>query len=173
MLNKAQIKLLQTAVRAAGLRTGSDDSRYRLLLGQYRGTGGKPATSCKQLHSSQLEDILAICEAMGWRYPGKSENLYRDRVANRCLLASFAQQAAINRLKDELGWDGWDLTGMIKRMTGERVKFVGQLRPAEAYQMIEAMKEMFGRKVGKKYNKLEEVKRDTKVAGNGETRKIG
>jgi len=174
MLNKQQVKLLQTAVRSAGLRDGgTDDGRYRLLLGQYRGPGGKPVTSCKQLHSSQLEDILAICEAMGWRYPGKSVNFYRDRVASRGLLASFAQQAAINRLKDELGWDGFDLTGMIKRMTGERVKFVGQLKPAEAYKMIEAMKEMFGRKVGKKYNKLEDVKRDMEVAGDGETRKIG
>ena len=174
MLNKQQIKLLQTAVRAAGLRDEEDDGRYRLLLGQYRGPGGKPVTSCKQLHSSQLEDILAICEAMGWRYPGKSASFYRDRVASRGLLASFAQQAAINRLKDELGWEGYDLTGMIKRMTGERVKFVGQLKPDEAYKMIEAMREMFGRKVGKKYNKLQDVQRDTEVAANGEeTRKIG
>jgi len=172
--NAQQVTLLQTAVRAAGLRDGGDEGRYRLLLGQYRGPGGKPVTSCKQLHASQLEDILAICEAMGWRYPGKSASWYRDRVASRGLLASFAQQAAINRLKDEMGWDGFDLTGMIKRMTGERVKFVNQLKPAEAYKMIEAMKEMFGRKVGKKYNKLKDVQRDTEVAsGEKETRKIG
>jgi len=174
-LTDKQVRLLQVAVKEAGLRSGSDDGRYRLLLGQYRGSGGKPVTSCKQLHSSQLEDILAICEAMGWRCPGKTASFYRDRVASRGLLASFAQQAAINRLKDELGWDGWDLTGMVKRMTGERVKFVGQLKPAEAYKLIEAMREMFGRKAGKKYNKLQDMQSDMEVADNGkkETRKIG
>jgi len=175
-LNARQVTLLQAAVRAAGLRSGSDDGRYRLLLGQYRESGsrGKPVTSCKQLNSGQMEDILAICEAMGWRYPGKSASQYRDRVASRGLLASFAQQAAINRLKDELGWDGWDLTGMIKRMTGDRVRFVNKLTPGEAYKMIEALKEMFGRKVGKQYNKLQDVQSDTEVAGGEEkTRKIG
>jgi len=105
MLNKDQIKLVQTAVRAAGLRTKYCEGRYRLLLGQYRQPGGSPVTSCKQLNNSQLEDLLAICEANGWRMPGKPDDFYRSKINNESDIASFAQQSAIRKLADDLSWN--------------------------------------------------------------------
>ena len=96
MLNNDQIKLVQTAMRRAGIRTKFFDGRYRLLLKQYLQPNGEPVTSCKQLNNAQLDDILAICEASGWRMPEKSETFYRDKVNQAGEIASYAQQQAIN-----------------------------------------------------------------------------
>ena len=163
MLTKQQIKLIQTAVRRAGLRSARAEGRYRLLLAQYRQPTGKPATSCKQLNHSQLEDMLAICEAYGWRMPGKKEDYYRMKRVRSESVASFAQQAAIDHLKGDLGWYDYQLEGFLKRMTGGFVTNVAGLNPAQAYDVIEALKSMVGRRVGKQYKNLKKVQADMEV----------
>ena len=172
MLTKQQIKLIQTAVRGAGLRSARAEGRYRLLLAQYRQPSGKPVTSCKQLNHGQLEDMLAICEAYGWRMPGKEEDYYRMKRARSESVASFAQQEAIKHLAGDLGWYDYQLEGFLKRMTGGFVTNVAGLNPAQAYDVIEALKSMFGRQVGKEYKNLKEVQQDMEV-NNGETCKVG
>lgn len=167
MLNKDQIKLIQTAVRAAGLRTKDFDGRYRLLLGKYKQPNGNPVTSCKQLNNSQLEDLLAICEAHGWRMPGKSANYFRFKVATESHIASFAQQSAIKHLAGDLGWGDEQLSGMLKRMTGGFATNVAALRPGQAYNIIEALKAMFSREEGKRYSNLKEIQEDMEVVTDG------
>lgn len=156
-LNPKQLRLVQTAVSKAGLR---DRGQYYLLLRQYKQPDGSAVTSSKQLNNSQLDDILAICESFGWRMPGKTETYYRDRVANAGNSASFAQQAAIERLRGDLGWNDLQLNGMIRRMTHDQISSVVKLSPRQAYIMIESMKEMFGRKTGRHYNDLTDVQID-------------
>ena len=171
MLNTQQIKLIQTAVRSAGLRNGKADGRYRLLLGQYKQPNGKPVTSCKQLNNMQLEDMLAICESYGWRMPGKPANYFRFKVATQSHVASFAQQSAIGHLAGDLGWNDAQLSGMLKRMTGGFVSNVAGLSPAQAYNVIEALKKMFGRQEGKQYNNLQQI-RENMEAKDGKANQI-
>jgi len=173
MLNSSQIRLVQTAVRAAGLRSKGFEGRYRLLLGQYRQPNGRPVTSCKQLNNSQLEDLLAICEAHGWRMPDKEENYYRLKVVTESNIASFAQQSAIKHLAGDLGWSDQQLGGFLKRMTGGFVSSVAGLSPAQGYNIIEALKIMLGRERGKQYTNLKEVQEDMEVATDGQASQVG
>jgi hypothetical protein len=174
MLNTEQVKLIQTAVRAAGLRTSRFEGRYRLLLSQYRQPNGQPVESCKQLNNMQLEDMLAICESYGWRMPGRWENHYRLKRGVADLTASFAQQKAIEYLAGDLGWKESQLAGFLKRMTGGFAANVVSLSPAQAYNVIEALKAMLSRETGKEYENLREVEGDMEVRnGERQASKIG
>lgn len=163
MPNKAQVKLIQTAVRAAGLRVGTDDGRYRLLLAQYRQSNGKPVTSCIYLSNHQIDDFLAICESLGWQYPGKAKNHFRNKIALKGDLASYGQQSAVEHLAGDLGWDEHQLGGMLERMTDGKVNSVVALSASQAYKVIEALKSMLGRQTGRKYGNLKAVKSDMEV----------
>jgi hypothetical protein len=158
MLNNDQIKLVQTAVRKAGIRTVTFDGRYRMLLSQYLQPSGKPVTSCKQLNNSQLDDILAICEAHGWQMPGKSETFYRDKVSKAGEYASFAQQEAIRHLGEDLGMVGLHLSNFIGFMTDHKADNIAELLPQQAYKIIEGLKAIIKRKTGKVFHSLQEVK---------------
>lgn len=167
MLNKQQIKLVQTAVRAAGLRHKKDDGRYRMLLLQYIQANGRKVTSCTQLNNHQLDDLLAICESLGWRYPGKAETFCRDRVVKQSHLASCAQTNAIRYLAGDLGWNDHQLAGMIDRMTSGYAYILDELTPRQGHNIIEALKSMLSRQTGKTYKTLKDVERDMEVAKDG------
>ncbi len=173
-LTPAQIRLVQVAVKEAGLRSSRFEGRYRLLLGQYKQPNGEPVTSCKELNGMQLEDLLAICESYGWRMPGKEENYYRFKRSTVSSNASFAQQKAVKYLTGDLGWNESQLGGFLKRMTGGFVTNVVALSVGQAYVMIEALKAMLGRERGKEYKNLKEIQDDMEVPnGQGQTSKIG
>ena len=130
-------------------------------------------TSCKQLNNSQLEDMLAICEAHGFRMPGKPENHFRFKVATESHIASFAQQSAIKHLAGDLGWDNSQLAGMLKRMTGGFVTNTAALKPGQAYNVIESLKAIVGREKGKHYSNLKQIEKDyMEVARDGETNQV-
>lgn len=176
MLNKQQIKLVQIAVKKAGLREPKFDGRYRMLLSQYKQPNGQPVTSCKQLNSWQVDDLLAICEAHGWRYPGKDEDHYRKRIANKDDIASYAQQSAIEKLAGDLGWNDRNLAGFVNKMTKERVDSVLGITPSEAYKIIEALKAMYGREAGRPFNSLHEIQDSMEAKADGRevtSRQIG
>jgi len=173
MLNSSQIRLVQVAVRSAGLRSKSSEGRYRLLLGQYKQPDGRPVNSCKQLNNYQLDDLLAICEAHGWRMPGKTETFYRQNIIGSSNYASYAQREAIKHLAGDLGWQEHQLCGMIKRMTREKKTSIVLLSPAEAYNIIEALKIIIGRKQGKQYTNLKEIQKDMEVARDGKESQVG
>jgi hypothetical protein len=139
MLNNKQIQLVQMAVRGAGLRGKGFEGRYRLLLGQYTLSNGRAVTSCKQLTNEQLDDLLAICESMGWRHPGHAANYFRQRAAHlEAGLASDAQISAIRHLAGDLGWNDENLKGMLRRMW--RKAALTDLTGREAWTIIEALK---------------------------------
>lgn len=167
MLNKSQIKLIQTAVRAAGLRSKMFDGRYRLLLSHYLQPNGSPATSCKQLNNTQLDDLLAICESHGWQMPGKADDFCRRKIVATYYIASFAQQAAIKYLARDLGWDDCQLGGFVKRMTRGEMDNIAGLDPRQAYAITEALKAMLGRQAGKKYANLQQIQDELEAARDG------
>jgi len=163
MLSVKQIKLVQAAARAAGLRTAAHDGRYRLLLGQYKKPNGTPVKSCKELNHGQLEDFLGVCESLGFRMPGKSSNYFRTKVLQSRTAgryASFAQQAAIGHLGLDLGWGIEQVAGFLRRMTGGKIEDIELLSPRQAHNVIEALKAMYCR--DKKLT-LNQIKRDTEV----------
>ena len=146
MANKQQIKLVHVAVRAAGIT----DGRYRLLLGQYRRSNGQAVTSSTQLTNAQVDDLLAICEGMGWRHPEHPADYFRTRVRRMDDGGlSGAQIGAILHLADDLGWNRPNLKGMLRRMT-QRTEMLDRLTRDEAWTIIEAMKNMVMRQTGMK-----------------------
>jgi len=161
-INKGQVKLVQTAVRAVGLRRDGFDGRYRLLLRQYRRPDGTPCTSSKDLDPDQMEDLLAICEAMGWRMPGQSETHFRDLVSRRrdAHVLSTAQEAAIGHLRGDLGWTDEAMRSFVGRMTDGRCEAVAQLNRADAGNVIEGMKSILGRDRGTTYGRVADAARD-------------
>lgn len=160
-LKPDQIKLIQVAIRAAGLRTAAGDGRYRLLLGQYTGPDRKPCRSCKDLDNRQVDDLLAICEGMGWRHPGKPDDFYRRRArqASDTAWATPGQVEAIKHLAGDLGWTPENLNGMIGRMTHGITNELISLTRLEGYKVIEALKAMLSRKDGTQYATLADAER--------------
>ena len=172
MLNNQQIKLVQTAVRAAGLRSKNFDGRYRMLLAQYKQPSGRPVTSCKQLNNPQVDDLLAICEAHGWQMPGKPKKYFQSKRALNSNCAGFAQQSAIKHLAGDLGWEDYQLNGFLKRITGGVAGHINTLTPTQAYKVIEGLKAMFSRETDKQYSNLKEIQADMEVATDGKASQI-
>lgn len=169
-LKPVQIKLIQTAVRAAGLRAPYADGRYRLLLARYKRSDGLPCQSCTELNNWQVDDLLAICEGLGWRHPGKAKDFYRTRARRQpdAHWATPAQVAAINHLAGDLGWTVENLNGMIRKQTRNRCECLTTLTRRDGYAMIEAMKVMLSRKDGKGYQTLADVEREYNHEGHEE-----
>ena len=166
MLNNSQIKLVQTAARAAGLRTKYCDGRYRMLLGQYRQSNGSPVASCKQLNNWQLDDFLAICESLGWQYPGKPADFYQEKVRKEQLtnVLSQAQLNAIGYLAGDLGWNTVHLNNFVTNFTNDEIDNIVALSKLQAFKIIEALKAILGRQENKKYSNLKQIQEDTEVA---------
>ena len=162
MISKRQIVLVQMAARGAGLRgVPGGDGRYYLLLGKYRQPSGRPVTSCKQLNNRQIGDFLAICESMGWRCPGKSENYFRSKLAKDIYgqgVASIAIQQAIRQLAGDLGWTDQQLNGFIAKQTDGRADHVAALGPKQAHNIVEALKAMVCRQEKMTFSNLKEMK---------------
>ena len=167
MLENNQIKLIQTAVRSAGLRTAEFDGRYRMLLRQYLQPDSTPVTSCKQLNNSQLDDILAICEAHGWRHPEKAEDFYRQKIQQGYEIASYGQQQAIRYLAGDLGITLPQLNEFIKHQTSNEADDVAALAPRQAYSIIEALKAIINRQTGKQFKNIQEIMDYYKGATDG------
>jgi hypothetical protein len=156
-LNRDQIKLLQTAVRAAGIRTRESEGRYRLLLSQYKQPNRKPVESSLQLSAKQLEDILAICEAHGWQCPGKAVDHFRKKVAASAGCSSTAQQNAIFNLAGDMGWSIDGLDGFIGKMTKGRATSVPALSAGDAHMIIEVLKRIMSKRTGVLFGTLEDM----------------
>jgi hypothetical protein len=133
-------------------------------LGKYKSRNGSPVTSSKQLSNWQLDDLLAICESQGWRYPGRPDDFFRKKRArestypDRC--ARYAQQEAIKYLAGDLGWRLAQVCGLAERILGKKGIHIVMLTPGEAYKVIEALKAILGRERDKTYANLNEVMED-------------
>ena len=80
----------------------------------------------------------------------------------------------VSYLAGDLGWDDNQLAGMVKRMTRGQVRSIAQLASRQAYVIIEALKNMFGRQTGKNYHTLRQVQNDMEAKdGQDNRRQIG
>jgi len=167
MLTNNQIKLVQTAVKAAGIRTRRFDGRYRMLLGQYKQYFGRPVTSCKQLTNRQLDDLLAICESLGFRMPGKAENFLRNKIIRQTDEISFAQMEAIKYLAGDLGWSDIQVEGFVARMTQDQIRYLPALTAKQAFNIIEGLKNIVNKKIGEYCQNLQDLKNKIKGIKDG------
>lgn len=169
-----QIRLIQAAARGAGLRDGNEDRRYYLVLHQFKTWRKSPVESCKDLNNSQIDDFLAICESMGWRYPGKSETFCRDKAAQAkdADHISYPQKTAIDHLAGDLGLTGGIgsdcLKHFISRMTKGRVQDVVMLSRREAYNIIEALKAQLSRNDERKYENCKDIQQQYTEVTHGQ-----
>lgn len=149
MVNNAQLKLIHQAARAAGLIDKTGDQRYRLVLRQYRDRDGRPAASSKQLSNQQIDDLLALCESLGFRLPNRPSHYFRDKAAAGYRQATIPTLAALRQLAGDLGWTEAHLANFLRRMArpGETADLAA-LPPRLAYVAIEAMKAIFNRTSG-------------------------
>jgi hypothetical protein len=169
-LNKGQIQLIQVAVRAAGIRGEVGDKRYRLVLAQYTKPSGGPCTSSKDLDPQQMEDLLALCESMGFRMLGKSATCCRDKVAMRAIdghRASAGQQAGLRHLYQDLGWHDYQFRGFVDQFTQGRCKSELTLTRQDAWGLTEAMKAMLLRQTGIKAKNLKDIQTSMEAINDG------
>jgi len=162
MATKQQIKLIQIAVRAAGLRKKNSEGRYRLLLRQYLEPDGSPCTSCRELNNAQVDDLLGICESLGWHYPAKPKDWHQKKAIESAGMISYAQRAAIEHLAGDLGWTPRALANFIHRQTSGRTAVITECTVKDGYNIIEGLKNVLGRITGRDYKhaSLDEVRED-------------
>ncbi len=139
-LNPKQIKILQTALRAVGLRKPgkAGEAQYRFYLSQFSDSKGRKITSCKQLTNVQLDEILATCVELGWHNTAKA-------TVSRPARISQAMIIGIAELAGDLGWNHGQLSGMVSRMTQGRKTDPSELTTSEGIKVIEALKAMLKR----------------------------
>ena len=169
MPSNDQLKLIHIAARAAGLISDIGEERYRTLLGHYKDSKGCKIKSSKDLNNYQIDDLLAICEALGWRAPGKDQDFYRLKAAqNSEGYASYAQQSAIEHLAGDLGWGKDHLGGFLMRMSHGWAENVAALTTAQAYKVIEGMKSILCRGIGKENMPLNQLKEEMERTRDGQ-----
>jgi hypothetical protein len=135
-MTPAQIKLIHVASRQCGLTR----SQYEMLLANVAG-----ATSCKDLTNSGFEDCMAVLEDMGFE-----GHYWRDKVAARGARGTERMCWKIQELLaayDEVRGEHahYELAGLIERATKGRTRLLAELKPREAWNMIEGIKSMIDR----------------------------
>jgi len=58
-------------------------------------------------------------------------------------------------------------------MTHRRIDNVANLSARQAYVVVEAMKQMFSRRTGKRYRDLKDIQEDMEVATDGQKTQVG
>ena len=128
-----QLRLIHMAYRQAGLV----EEHYRLILRNVAGVG-----SAKELSQSGFEDVMAVIEESGFQESGKPANYWRSKVSRRGV---FCGERMANRIVSLAAGQPYDLAGLCRRVSDQRVDRVDRLTPREAYNMIEMLKAMASR----------------------------
>ena len=117
-----EYRLLQVARKQAGL----DEEQYRMVLRNVAGV-----ESAKSLSQADLENVLAVFEDGGFRHAGKPGDYWRMKVATR---GSLCGARVVNKILALVGGVPYDLAGLCRRVSGERVSRVDKLTRQAAGQ---------------------------------------
>ncbi len=128
-----ELKLIHLAYRQAGL----DEAQYHLILRNVAGV-----ESAKELTQTSLEDVMATLEDSGFRHAGKPADYWRSKVAMR---GSFCGARMEGKIKALAAQQTYDLPGLCRRFSDDRVARVDKLMPREAHRLIEALKAICAR----------------------------
>lgn len=133
-----QLRTIHVAARQVGLIDGDGDERYRMLLRNAAGV-----ESSKQLTQAQFEDVMAVMEDLGYAPAGMdmgSSHYWRDKVAGRGSRANPRLVYRIRKLADQQS--NYPLGALVRQHSAGRTDQVTDLRPREAWNLIEALKAM-------------------------------
>ena len=137
MPTSIQLRMIHVAARQVGL----NDDQYRMLLRNVA-----DAESSKNLGQADFEDVMAVLEDMGFRGTGGvSADYWRNRVQMRGDLASTRMVFKIREMAKEITVP---MGALCRRHSHGRTEIPGELEPAEAYNVIEAMKDICLREGG-------------------------
>lgn len=129
MLTKSQIVYLQTARRQAGI---TEDAPWRTIL---RSAGH--VESCKDLDNAGFEAVMAVLEDMGFRDRSKPGDHWRTKSARQPAKASERMVRKIIMLAQHCRYS---LPALCERFSEHRTQFPENLRPQEAWNLIEMLK---------------------------------
>ena len=129
-----QLQIIHTAQRQLKL----EDGQYRMILKNVA-----DVASSKDLTNSTFEQVMAFLEDLGFSPNGQPSTYWRDKVASRQsgevterqlqLIGALAADASI------------DAAGFAWRMSNHRTRTPGELSSREAYNVIEALKQIVDR----------------------------
>ncbi len=137
-----EYRLLHLAVRQAGL----EEEHYRMILRNVAGV-----ESSKELTQVDLENVMAVLEDSGFRHVGKPEDYWRSKVAMR---GSICGERMVKKIEELAAGQKYDLAGLCRRVSEDRVARVDKLRPREAYRLIEALKAIVQRAAGEQTSRV-------------------
>ncbi len=123
-----ELKLIHMAYRQAGL----DEEQYRMVLRSVAGV-----ESAKALSQTDLENVMAVFEDSGFRHAGKPEDYWRMKVALR---GSYCGARLVVKIETLAADQKYDLAGLCRRVSKDRVSRVDKLSPREGLAMIEMLK---------------------------------
>lgn len=133
-MTNLQLKILHIARREVGI----DEPDWRTIL---RSIGH--VQSSKDLTNSDFEDVMAYLEGRGYRHPGKPADYWRSTIDARGTAADRRQVFLIEKLIDG---SGYELAGLCHRFSDGRTDDVSHLRPREAHNLIEMLKNVKSRR---------------------------
>jgi hypothetical protein len=127
------LRLFHTALR----KLGYGEELKRLIL---RNVGG--VESSKDLDLIAFEDVMATLEDAGFRHQGKPETYWRDIVARR---GSFCGSRMEFRIRELAAQQPYDLEGLCRRFSQDRVSRVDKLTPQEGHTLLTALNHIVSR----------------------------
>ncbi len=149
-----QLKLIHVARRA----TGMSEEDYRTGLRSIA-----HVESSKNLTNIGFEDMLAWFESCGFRDTQHHAHFWRDIVDRRSSFANSRQLHEIARLysalstqHSALGLPVYTLASLVEHQCNDRTHEPSKLTPAEANNLIEAIKAIKNRVQGSKGSKVQD-----------------
>jgi hypothetical protein len=124
-------------VHVAANQAGLNDAQYRAVL---RNVGA--VASSKALTQAGLEDCMAVFEDAGFRHRGQPADFWRSKVQLR---GAYCGARMEFRIKELAAQQKYDLAGLCRRFSKDRVARVDKLLPQEAHGLIEALKAIVAR----------------------------
>jgi cell division GTPase FtsZ len=129
-MTKQQIQLIHIAAKQVGL----DDERYRLLLRNVA-----CALTSKQLSNDSFEEVMAVLEGMGFRTIGFAPDYWRQTVAKKGITCG---RRMAHKIRELAATTCYPAESMALRHSHGATSVVEQLSPLEAYEVIEAYKQI-------------------------------
>jgi hypothetical protein len=131
-MSPRQLQLIHAARRQLNL----EDSDYRTIL---RSIGH--VESSKDLSNQSFEQVMGFLEARGFGGPGA--HYWQDKAASQGVLADARQIHLIEQLAVQV--PHYKLGGLVMRFSQDRTDKPEQLKPREAYNLIECLKSIIAR----------------------------
>lgn len=128
MPTRNQIIVIQEGKRSLGLT----DPAYRTILRSVAGV-----ESSKELSNVGVEDVMAVMEGMGFASHPQGPAYWRNKVSAR---GTFTNARMVHKINELAGQQRYELSAQVSKFSGGRSERPEDLRPHEAWALIEMLK---------------------------------